>query len=139
MPTFNLLPLEVPARAVKSIYVLEVDGASPFADFAGKMKKAGKKSDLSKIEVLLEELALGRTLPNNACKPLRGVPKDDNWQEFELRKNQLRVYFFLIPPDDNVIVVGEFKKGNKQQIQTIAEFRRLKAAFKIFYQSKEEE
>jgi hypothetical protein len=51
----------------------------------------------------------------------------------------LRVYFFLIPPDDNVIIVGEFKKGNKQQSNTIDRFRELKTAFKTFYQSKEEE
>lgn len=138
MPTFKLLPIETPAAAVRSIYVLEIDGSSPYAEFYGKMKKAGKKSDLRKIEILLDELALGKSLPANACKPLRGVPEADGWKEFELRKNQLRVYFFLIPPDDNVIVIGELKKGNKQQTHTIEAFRGIKAAYRTFYQSEEE-
>ncbi|MEO0732894.1 MAG: hypothetical protein AAFZ52_08670 [Bacteroidota bacterium] len=139
MPSFRLLPLEVPARAVRSVSVLEVDGKAPFRDFAGRMRKAGKKADLRKIDALLDDLALGRTLPPNACKPLnRGTKEADDWQEFELRKNQLRVYFFLIPPDNSIVVIGEFKKGNKQQTAAIAEFRRLKEAFKTHYENEEE-
>jgi|GEM_PF-5943662 hypothetical protein len=63
MPTFKLLPVEVPARSAKSIYALEIDGTSPYEDFIGKMKKAGKKADLSKLGILLDQLALvGQTV-----------------------------------------------------------------------------
>lgn len=142
MPIFTLRELEIDVKKVRRIFLLEVDGKSPFADFEKRMTKAGKRNDLSKIGVLLEDLALGLDLPNNANAPLRGVDHEDEWKEYELRKNQLRVYYFLIPPNSNVIVLGEFKKAkkdNKEQKETIAEFRRLKQAFKLFYTTKYEE
>lgn len=103
------------------------------------MLKAGKKKELGQFDALLEDLALGYDLPPNACKPLRGVAADDNWQEFELKKKSLRSYFFLLPPDGNVIVLGELKKGNKEQKQMISEFRALKAAYRAYLSQNEEE
>lgn len=133
MPTFALREVEINVRAVRRVFVLEVDGKSPYDDFVKRMIKAGNRKDLSKISILLDDYAMGKDLPPNANKPLNGVAQDDEWKEFELRKNQLRVYYFLVPPDDNIVVLGEFKKGNKGQRNTIEEFRQLKKAFKIFY------
>ncbi len=113
--------------------MLEVDGRLPLEVYRKRMKKAGNLADLEKIDALLEDCAMGKDLPPNAHSPLRDVPHEDQWKEFEFKKNQLRVYYFLIPPDNNVVVLGEFKKGNKGQRETIAEFRRLKAAFKEYY------
>lgn len=103
------------------------------------MRKAGKKRELRQFDALLEDLALGYDLPPNACKPLREVTAEDEWQEFELKKKDLRSYFFLLPPDGNVIVLGELKKGRKQQKETIREFRALKAAYRTYLLSQSEE
>lgn len=139
MPTFRLIPIEQPVRAVNKVFVLEVDGKSPYLNFVSKMRKAGKKRELRQFDALLEDLALGYDLPPNACKPLREVTAEDEWQEFELKKKDLRSYFFLLPPDGNVIVLGELKKGRKQQKETIREFRALKAAYRTYLLSQSEE
>lgn len=139
MPTFRLIQIEQPLRAVKKVFVLEIDGKAAYFDFVARMRKAGKKKELSQFDALLEDLALGYDLPPNACKPLREVSANDDWKEFELKKKDLRSYFFLLPPDGNVIVLGELKKGNKQQLQTIREFRKLKAAYRNHLAQIEEE
>ena len=139
MSKFRLIPLEQPLNATKQVYILEVDGKSPYLDFLKKMHKFGKKKEVNFFSALLEDLALGYDLPPNACKPLRGVPQDDDWKEFELKKKDLRSYFFLLPPDGNVIVLGELKKGDKQQLQTISEFRVLKSAYRTYLAQNEEE
>ncbi|NJC27859.1 hypothetical protein [Neolewinella antarctica] len=133
MPTFALCKVELPIHAPVSVYWLEVDGRAPYLTFEKKMLKAGNKKELSRLAVYLEELAYGRSLPNNAIKELRGVPAEDTWREFELRVKQLRLYYFLLPPDGRVIVLGQIKKGDKEQAKAIAELRQLKAGFKAAY------
>lgn len=133
MPTFALKKMELPITASVEVCWLEIDGSAPFQDFTASMEKSGKRSDLVKLSVLFEEIAHGRQLPRNAIKELKGVPAEDDWREYELRKNQLRVYFFLIPPDNNVVVMGEFKKKDKEQRKNITKFREIKAAFKAAY------
>ena len=133
MPTFALKRMELPVTAQIGVSWLEIDGVAPFEAFTTSMQKSGKKGDLVKLSVLFEEMAHGRQIPPNALKELRGVPVDDDWREYELRKNQLRVYFFLIPPDNNVVVMGEFKKKDKEQRKNIKKFREIKAAFKAAY------
>lgn len=72
-------------------------------------------------------------ITKNAQKPVKGRPADDEWEEWELRQKEVRVYYFLIPPDKKIIVVGEFKKGTKEQQKTIREFQKLKQEFKTAY------
>jgi len=141
MNTFALHQIEMPVRAVRRVMELEVDGRTLFQDFRKRMIKSGNRKELGLIDGLLEDFAMGLELPPNANKALRGVSSDDDWKEFELKKKELRVYYFLIPPDDSVIILGEFKKSAKEQRNTIVEFRDLKAAFKKYYisQNKEEE
>ena len=133
MPDFSLIPLDLPEGARRRLLLLEVDGKVPYAVFEKEMSKSGKRKEMQKISVLFDEIAMGRDVPPNAIKPIKGRLSNDNWEEFELRKNQVRVYFFVIPPDGNIIVLGEFKKNDKQQRKTIGYFQELKQQFKEFY------
>jgi len=133
MPTFVLKEMDLPVTAQVKVCWLEIDGSSPYAAFEKRMLKSGNQRDLNKLAVLFEAIAHGEQIPKNALKELKGVPSEDDWREYELRKNQLRVYYFLIPPDNTVVVMGEFKKGEKQQKKNIKKFREIKAAFKTAY------
>lgn len=126
-------------RAIRPVYFLEIDGKVPFEQFTQDAQKAGRRGDIVKILGLLDQIAQGHELPPNANRELREVAAEDKWREFELRKNQTRVYYFVLPPDGRVVVLGEVKKEAKQQRATIARFRSMKAAYKRFVQKNEEE
>lgn len=110
-----------------------------YPTFEEAMRKAGKRKELDILAARFESLALGDSLPPNAIKPIKGRPSDDDWEEFELRNKSLRVYLFVKPPNGNIIVMGEYKKGAKDQRKTISEFQQLKQAFKAQYLSEKSE
>lgn len=80
MPEFSLQKVDFPVQAVRKTYLLLVDGKSPFAKFEKTMRKAGKTRDLQKVAGLLQSFALGKEIPPNACKELRGVSAEDDWR-----------------------------------------------------------
>ena len=135
MPVFDLVPVEIPGPSSRKVFLLEIDGDIPYGDFEKKMNKAGKRKELASIRVYFQRLANGQPIPPNSIKPLKGGIDNDDWKEFELRQKSLRVYFFVIPPDGNIIVMGEYKKSAKDQRNIIARFQEIKMAFKEHYQS----
>lgn len=139
MPVFDLVPVLFPLPVVREISFLKVDGKVLYPTFEEAMRKAGKRKELDILAARFESLALGDSLPPNAIKPIKGRPSDDDWEEFELRNKSLRVYLFVKPPNGNIIVMGEYKKGAKDQRKTISEFQQLKQAFKAQYLSEKSE
>lgn len=139
MAEFKLIPVETSEEASQKIYLLEIDGETPFINFEKKMRRAGMRRELAKIREHFESLASGLLVPPNSIKTIKGKQTEDDWKEFELRQKSLRVYFFIIPPDGKVVVLGEYKKGSKEQRKTIERFQYLKSEFKLFYQNKLEE
>jgi hypothetical protein len=133
MPVFDLVPVLFSFPVEREVSFLTVDGKALYPAFEKTMRKAGKRKELDLLAARFESLALGESLPPNAIKPIKGRPAGDDWEEFELRNKSLRVYLFVKPPNGNIIVMGEYKKGAKDQRKTIAEFQELKQAFKAQY------
>ena len=134
MPTFVLRQVDFDLGNSRRVYLLEINGKTPYQQFQQKMVKSGNQSDLQKLDASLDFWARGNDLPPNTQKFLKGSESSE-WREFELRKNQLRLYCFTIPPQDAVVVLGEIKKGAKGQRETIAKFRRIKQEFRQHYPS----
>lgn len=130
MPVFTLRFFESTPNALRRVALLEIDGKAPYFDFVTKMKKSGKKKEIDRINTIITELMVGDELPPNTIKEIKGRPSNDDWKEFELRHKRLRVYFFLVPPDGNIVVMGEYKKDEKTQRKTVKSFQELKQLFK---------
>jgi len=130
VPVFTLRYFESIPGAIKRIAVLEIDGKAPYQDFAIKMSKSGNRKEFDRLKAAIDELMLGNRLPPNKVKEIREKTTDDGWKEFELRHKRLRIYYFLVPPDGNIIVMGEYKKSDKAQRKTIRSFQEIKQLFK---------
>lgn len=133
MPVFDLIPVLFSFPVEREVSFLKIDGKAHYLAFEKSMRKAGRRKELDLLAARFESLALGEPLPPNAINPIKGRPSDDDWEEFELRNKSIRVYLFVKPPNGNIIVMGEYKKGAKDQRKTIAEFQQIKQAFKTQY------
>lgn len=103
------------------------------------MRKAGKRKELVRVQTYLDQLSRGLDLPPKAFRPLKGRPIDDDWPEYELRIDRLRVYLFYQPTSHCIVVCGELKKGNKNQRKTIASMQEWKQAYRHHFLAKKTE
>jgi hypothetical protein len=142
MPDYKLIPVPLPPDVSGKISILEINGRRPYEKFVKKAKKSGLTKQVDSVFAALVSMAKGLKLPPKLAKPLSGKPADDDWQEFRIRKDPLRSYIFVIPPDNHVIVFGEIKKDPKKaggQDEIIANLQAEKQAFKAWYLAQKEE
>lgn len=139
MSTFTLHPLELSEHAPIEVCYLQIGNRTPLLDFQKMAERSGLKKDLIKLSVYLRSIAFEAPLPKKLHKELRDVPAEDDWREYELKQGRLRLYYFLIPPDKSAVILGELKKGDKDQRKTIARFRKIKEEFKEWYLANQNE
>lgn len=142
MPDYKLIPVALPPGVPGKISILEINGRSPYKKFVKKAMKSGLTKQIDSINTTLINMAKGIQLPTKLAMPLSGKPADDDWEEYRIRKDPLRSYIFVIPPDNHVIVYGEIKKNPKKaggQDEIITNLQAEKQVFKAWYLAQKEE
>lgn len=112
------------------IYKLEINGKCQFDDFWAEMKKAGNhKKDLDKTQTFLSFIENRTPVPDEVFKILKEKPKNDVFDDFELKVGRLRFYLFQDKETGLIIVLGEMKQNKKDQQACIAKMREIKMEY----------
>ena len=95
---------------VKKLFKIIINGKCPFDDFFNTTPKTTNNLNkiFEEITAILTLLIEGHDIPPNKRHPI-----GDN--EFEIRVNRSRLYYFYIPPLNNIIVLGHFNKRSEDQ------------------------
>lgn len=123
MPSFTLKRIEAASGSVE-FFELVVDGERPFKLFRNEIQSNKLLMDqLERVFGIIAMLSDGEHLPGKMNHPL------DNpilgGVEYEIKTNDLRVYYFK-HEDGKIVVLPGFKKKQKQDI---LHFRNLKREF----------
>jgi hypothetical protein len=108
-----------------SFYRLEIDGRCEFNDFCNELEMTGKTNVLATILAIMDSVANLQFLPKTKYRELKGRLKSDKVKDFEVKKDEYRVYLFKID-DGNIVAFGGYKKDQKEDIKRL---RRIKSEF----------
>ena len=131
MSTFALKLVEfLPPNLQNNFQQLVIDDNCPSDDFFASMENSGNQAkNVEKLQTIILQIARGIRVPPNWCKELKHRDKKDSYPDFELRANQLRLYFFEDEEEGKIIVLGELKKGKKTQNKAIKKMRKIKLEY----------
>jgi hypothetical protein len=108
-----------------SFFKLEVDGKCEFDEFCKMMEGTGKRKELSSMLAIMDSAANLRIMPKTRYRELKGRKKADKTKDYEVKKDEFRIYLFKID-EGNVVVFGSFKSKQKEDILRL---RRIKREF----------
>jgi len=130
MPNFALLCIEgLPPHPVEPFFKLLENEKCLYDDFWKEMGKSGNQSkSLDKIQSIIVRISLGEKVPPDWFKELKHRESDDPHKDYEVKADRLRVYLFQ-DDEGKIIVLGELKKGSKEQSKSIAKMREIKLAY----------
>lgn len=102
-------------------FKLVKNGKSLFDDFisVNPKKVNNKKKIIEELDAYLTLLIEGEDIPPNKLHKIGS-------NEFEIRVNRTRLYFFFDHPNRNIIVLGHYNKKKDDQQEYIDKFRKLK-------------
>ena len=111
-------------QRVKNLFKLELNGKCFFDDFLDmNPKKVGnKKKIIEELDAYLTLLIEGAELPPSKIKPIGS-------NEFEIRIKRTRIYLFIDPPNDHIVVLGHYNKRDDDQQDYIDKFRNIKVRY----------
>jgi putative component of toxin-antitoxin plasmid stabilization module len=122
MNKFALIEVNAVKGKIK-FFKLDIDGHCPFDEFIERIQNEGNlKKYLPAVFSIMDQIANLQLLPQGKFKDI--TPKNDPVKEYEIKKNELRIY--LIKSDGHIIILGG-KKGNQKK--DIARFRSIKKEY----------
>jgi putative component of toxin-antitoxin plasmid stabilization module len=98
-------------------FKLEINGKCYFDDFVNNARK-DNKSELLKIFQRMDRIARRLNLPSTQRRKI--ITKQVQEVEiYEIKTKQLRVYYIIDDIPRNIIIIGGFKKTQKQDINRL--------------------
>lgn len=105
------------ANGRKIFYDLIIDGVNQFDKFYEDLESSDEK-DFQSIVTFVGLISEGIMLPNKQCRKLQDVDKC-----FEIKKNNLRMYYTLISGRGYILCFGGMKNDQKSDIKKIGTLR----------------
>lgn len=138
MSKFELEEIEIEG-AIHKFYKLKKDDKCFYDDFIEEIKDKFDISDdeesiLDELDALIEDISLDNPVPPKKHKQLKKRPKNFPYTDYEIRTgtSRLRVYYIKEKRTGKVIILGEYKKGEKAQQKTIKKMRRIAKEYHEF-------
>lgn len=142
MHNFELEEIEIEGAKHK-FYKLIRDDKCFYDEFIEEIKnKFGISDDddesvLDELYALIEDISLDNPVPPGKHKQLKYRPKNFPYSDYEIRtgKTRLRLYYIQEKETGKVIILGEYKEGEKKQKKTIKRMRKIAKQYHKFTQN----
>jgi hypothetical protein len=108
-----------------SFFKLEIDGKCYFDDFCKSFVSPEEEKVLAVIYATMDSVANLKFLPNTKFRELKGRRKSDKIKDFEIKKDDIRVYLFKDKAGHIVVFAG----CKNDQEEDIARLRRIKLEY----------
>lgn len=108
-----------------NFYKLEIDGKCEFDKFCESFESPEEEKILAVIYGTMDSVANLKYLPKTRYRELKGRKKSDKIKDFEIKKDDLRVYLFKDKTGQIVVFAGY----KNDQNEDIARLRRLKLEY----------
>lgn len=113
-------------------YKLVKDNNCQYNDFETIINKEGTyATELNRAKAIMEDFANKKSLPITKLRPLT-QDRDEKYKEYEIKTENLRVYFFILPGRGDIVVLGGKKTKQKKDIKI---FRKIKNEYLNFLNS----
>ncbi len=124
MRKFALIRIEQ-VKGKLQFFKLQTDGICEFDQFCESLERTGNKKQLSTIYAIMDLVANLHYMPKSKYRELKGRRKSDKVKDFEIKKDDIRIYLFK-DQSGNIVVFGGFKRN---QTEDITRLRRIKSEF----------
>jgi len=124
MHTFALKRIEQ-VKGKINFFKLEIDGKCDFDDFCKSFVSPEEKKVLAVIYATMDSVANLKFLPKTKYRELKGRRKSDKIKDFEIKKDDIRVYLFKDKTGQIVVFAG----CKNDQKDDIARLRRIKSEY----------
>jgi hypothetical protein len=137
MPNFALKKIDQVKGPIE-FYELIVNGRNEVDEFFKELKQNGRQKHINKIYSLMDVISNGFRLPPTKHNFLQGKDKGDIFHEWEIKYEELRLYYFDLE-DDKIVVFGAYKNKKKAQSADVKKLRALKLHYlkSLGYDNKE--
>lgn len=143
MSKFELEEIEIEG-AIHKFYKLVKDDKCFYDEFISDVKDKFDISDdaeesiLDELDALIEDISLNNPVPPKKHKQLKKRPKNFPYTDYEIRtgKTRLRIYYIKDKGTGKIIVLGEYKEGDKTQQKTIKRMRKIAKEYHDFTKNK---
>jgi len=128
MQDFRLLDIEE-IQGLFRFYKLVKNSICQFDDFESLINNEGTyATELNRAKAIMEDFANKLSLPITKLRPLT-QDRNEKFKEYEIKTENLRVYFFILPGRGDIVVLGGKKTKQKKDIKI---FRKIKNEYLKF-------
>lgn len=106
-------------------YKLEIDGKCEFENFCESVEGKEEEKSLRSIYAIMDSVANLKYIPKTKYRELKGRKKSDKIKDFEIKKDDIRVYLFKAE-EGHIVVTAGYKKDQKKEISRL---RRIKSEY----------